>query len=99
MIDNRVAIEFDNVSFEIAEGKKLLVDLNLRIDRGETVVLLGRSGSGKTTTMKMINRLLDADFRRSAGRGNLNRSLGSHNFTATDRVRYSGDWLISSSNH
>lgn len=59
MIDNRAAIEFDNVSFEIAEGKKLLVDLNLTIEQGETLVLLGRSGSGKTTTMKMINRLLD----------------------------------------
>lgn len=59
MIDNRPAIEFDNVSFEIAEGKKLLVDLNLTIEQGETLVLLGRSGSGKTTTMKMINRLLD----------------------------------------
>jgi osmoprotectant transport system ATP-binding protein len=33
--------------------------LNLEISRGETLVLLGRSGSGKTTTMKLINRLID----------------------------------------
>jgi osmoprotectant transport system ATP-binding protein len=59
MIDSPPTIEFDNVSFEIAEGKKLLADLNLTINQGETLVLLGRSGSGKTTTMKMINRLLD----------------------------------------
>ena len=59
MTENRPTIEFDNVSFEIVKGKKVLVDLNLSIAQGETLVLLGRSGSGKTTTMKMINRLLD----------------------------------------
>jgi osmoprotectant transport system ATP-binding protein len=37
----------------------LLADLNLEVARGETLVLLGRSGSGKTTTMKLINRLID----------------------------------------
>jgi osmoprotectant transport system ATP-binding protein len=35
----------------------LLRDLNLQVQRGETLVLLGRSGSGKTTTLKLINRL------------------------------------------
>jgi osmoprotectant transport system ATP-binding protein len=37
----------------------LLANLNLQVERGETLVLLGRSGSGKTTTMKLINRLID----------------------------------------
>jgi osmoprotectant transport system ATP-binding protein len=34
-------------------------DLNLTVARGETLILLGRSGSGKTTTLKLINRLLE----------------------------------------
>ena len=39
-------------------ARVLLHDLNLEVQRGETLVLLGRSGSGKTTTLKLINRLL-----------------------------------------
>ena len=34
-------------------------DLNLNINKGELVVLVGESGCGKTTTMKMINRLIE----------------------------------------
>jgi osmoprotectant transport system ATP-binding protein len=52
------AIEFRDVRFSIGEHR--LVDgLTLAIRRGETLVLLGRSGSGKTTTLKLINRLLE----------------------------------------
>ena len=36
-------------------------DLSLTIPAGETLVLLGTSGCGKTTTLKMLNRLIDAD--------------------------------------
>jgi osmoprotectant transport system ATP-binding protein len=52
-------IEFRQVSFCLPQGKTLLSDLSLEVNRGETLVLLGRSGSGKTTTMKLINRLID----------------------------------------
>ena len=52
------AIEFRGVEYRIPSGKVLLSDLNLQVRRGETLMLLGRSGSGKTTCLKLINRLL-----------------------------------------
>ena len=62
--NTRPAIEFRHVSYRVNgngdAGRELLRDLNLEVKRGETLVLLGRSGSGKTTTLKLINHLLTA---------------------------------------
>jgi osmoprotectant transport system ATP-binding protein len=52
-------IEFRAVSYQLPTGLPLLCGLNLQVRRGETLVLLGRSGSGKTTTLKLMNRLLE----------------------------------------
>src|SRR5208337_1976466 len=52
-------IEFRRVSCRAANAHLLLSDLSLSVHRGETLVLLGRSGSGKTTTLKLINRMLE----------------------------------------
>jgi len=56
--DSQPAIQFRDVSYRLETGYELLRGLNLEVARGETLVLLGRSGSGKTTTLKLINRLL-----------------------------------------
>jgi len=56
--DQRPLIEFRNVSYRLNGRADILEDLSLEIRRGETLVLLGRSGSGKTTTLKLINALL-----------------------------------------
>ncbi len=51
------AIEFCDVSYRVA-GTQVLSGFNLQVRSGETLVLLGRSGSGKTTCLKLVNRLL-----------------------------------------
>ena len=52
-------IEFDHVS-KIYNGNKVAVeDVNLSFEKGEFICLIGTSGSGKTTTMRMINRMID----------------------------------------
>jgi len=56
---NAPVIEFRDVAYVLPNGQPLLRDLNLQVQRGETLVLLGRSGSGKTTTLKLVNRLLN----------------------------------------
>ena len=50
-------VSFRQVSVRIGQ-KDILYDLNFDVEAGETLVLLGRSGSGKTTALKMVNGLL-----------------------------------------
>lgn len=62
MPDNSASniIEFRDVGLRLAGGKPIVAELSFDVKQGETLVLLGRSGSGKTTTLKLINRLYEA---------------------------------------
>jgi osmoprotectant transport system ATP-binding protein len=53
------AFAFRNTCYRLPGGLPLVDSLSLDIPAGVTLVLLGRSGSGKTTTLKLMNRLLD----------------------------------------
>ena len=56
---NTRLVQFHNVNFTLpTAAAPIISDLNLSVARGETLVLLGESGSGKTTTLKFVNRLL-----------------------------------------
>lgn len=50
---------FRSASVRLGDGRPLVEGLTFEVREGETLVLLGRSGSGKTTTLKLVNRLLD----------------------------------------
>jgi osmoprotectant transport system ATP-binding protein len=57
--DAPALVEFRNVSYSVpGVAKPIISELNLTVRRGETLVLLGESGCGKTTTLKLVNRLL-----------------------------------------
>jgi osmoprotectant transport system ATP-binding protein len=49
---------FNSVSYTV-DGRKILKELSFEVSRGEVLVLLGSSGSGKTTALRLINRLLE----------------------------------------
>ncbi len=54
-------IEIKNVSKSYKKGKKVIDDLNLKINNGEIFGFIGLNGAGKTTTIKMITGILEID--------------------------------------
>jgi len=54
------AIEFKNVSVNLG-GRSILQDFNLTVSRGEKVAIVGDNGSGKTTIINLLLRLLEPD--------------------------------------
>ncbi len=58
-VDKNILVEFRDVSYSVpAVSLPIIAKLNLSVLKGETLVLLGESGCGKTTTLKLVNRLL-----------------------------------------
>lgn len=60
MKDSKTIISFKEVSKSYGD-KKVLKNFNLNLSKGEFVTVIGSSGSGKTTTLKLINGLLKPD--------------------------------------
>lgn len=50
-------LTLDNVTFQYPNGFTAVENVNMSIDRGESVAIIGQNGAGKTTTMKLMNGL------------------------------------------
>jgi len=57
----RGEVEFRNLSFSYSDGPPVLKNINLKIERGTTVAIVGATGSGKTTLASLISRIYQAE--------------------------------------
>jgi ATP-binding cassette subfamily B protein len=58
-LENGSLLDFKNVSFQYPGGKKVLHDINFKLNKGKTYAFVGPTGGGKTTTASLISRLYD----------------------------------------
>jgi len=54
-------IEFDHVTFEYEQGRKILDDVSFKVNKGETLAILGPTGAGKSTLVHLLARLYDVN--------------------------------------
>ena len=56
---DRASVEFDHVTFAYEEGKPVLKDISIQAHPGQTVALVGHTGSGKSSIMNLLYRFYD----------------------------------------
>ncbi|MDO1604645.1 ABC transporter ATP-binding protein [Lactobacillus sp. YT155] len=54
-------IKLENVDFQYLPDKPILKDVNIQVDKGQMIALVGPTGSGKTTVMNLMNRFYDVN--------------------------------------
>jgi ABC-type bacteriocin/lantibiotic exporter with double-glycine peptidase domain len=60
LIPEQVGLEFHDVEFRYRDGEPVLKNLNLHVEAGKKLGFVGRTGCGKSTTLKLVDRLYDA---------------------------------------
>ena len=52
-------VEFEHVSFEYKKGQAVLNDFNLKVNKGQTIALVGETGAGKSTIVNLLSRFYE----------------------------------------
>ncbi|MEL6526469.1 MAG: ABC transporter ATP-binding protein, partial [Chloroflexota bacterium] len=80
LADIRGEIAFQNVNFHYVEGEPVLQDFSLQIEAGETLALVGHTGSGKSSITKLITRFYEFQAGQLLIDGVDIRQLDIHNY-------------------
>lgn len=82
-------LQFEHIA-KSYKTKQILRDINLTIPKGQFVAIIGESGCGKTTLLKMINRLI----KPTSGAIYIN----GENIQTMNEVAYEKNWLCNTAN-
>jgi ATP-binding cassette subfamily B multidrug efflux pump len=88
------AVGFEDVSFRYEPDKPLIDDLDLHVDAGETVAIVGPTGAGKTTLVNLLLRFYELDAGRITVDGIDTRELTRDNLRQTFGMVLQDTWLF-----
>lgn len=92
--DGKYHISFEHVSFSYHKGKATLSDINFGLMKGETLGIIGSTGSGKSTLVNLLLRLYDADEGEIQIDGKNIRSMSSRELYSKFGVVFQNDILF-----
>lgn len=97
--DPEGSIEFDGVRFAYpaADGTEVLTDLSFSVEAGETVAIVGATGSGKSTIARLLPRFYDVDAGRVSLDGHDVRTLSLHDLRHAVNVVTDDPFLFATS--
>ena len=88
-------IEFKNVDFSYTPEKQILKNINLTIQKGQTVALVGNSGGGKSTIISLIPRFYDVENGEILIDGENLKNLSTHSVREQIAVVFQDNFLFS----
>ena len=91
--DPTAHVTFDNVSFSYLGKKDNLKNISFSIKRGESLGIIGATGSGKSTVLRLLQRFYDADSGTVRIKGRDVRSYSQDELTALFGVVFQNDFL------
>jgi len=95
--DSSLHISFENVSFSYLGKRRNLTDITFSLRKGESLGIIGSTGSGKSTVLRLLMRLYDADSGIVRINGKDVRSYTKEELTSMFGVVFQNDFLYADS--